>query len=183
MVKARDNFWLRIHRYKNNSLKFTPRTESLRQKTSKNMIAYIQDMQRALAGRDQALERKERELQQTREQLQASEQLVAEFQHNLLQRDKSVTNHPTMPQNTGRSPEQQPQGTSSVRQLTQQQSVGYPPQPQQSIASAYPPPIQQNIGYQQQPPVQQNITNNNHQYNKALDTNRNLCYSRSHHHH
>ena len=52
---------------------------------------HLEQQQHAIASRDLALEREERELQQTREQLRGSEQIASEHQRSLQEKDKSVT--------------------------------------------------------------------------------------------
>ena len=50
----------------------------------------LQECQHTIARREHVVEMKERELQQTEGQLQASVQLVSEFQQSLLQKDKTI---------------------------------------------------------------------------------------------
>ena len=83
----------------------------------------LQECQHTIASREHAVEMKERELQQTQGQLQASEQLVSEFQQSLQQKDKTIIDlQQTISADERRKKELEQQDTAS-RDQPQQKSV------------------------------------------------------------
>ena len=79
----------------------------------------LQECQHTIASRDHAVEMKERELQQTQGQLQASEQLVSEFQ----QKDKTITDLQQTISAHERKIQQLEQQDTASRDQPQQKSV------------------------------------------------------------
>ena len=67
------------------------RRHQLRSAELEDTVDDQRQLQHTIATREYALETKERKLQQTREQLRGSEQLVSEFQESLQQKDNAIT--------------------------------------------------------------------------------------------
>ena len=89
----------------------------------------LQEKEEAIAIQSQALEKKERDLLHTGEQLRASEKLVSEFQQSLEQKDKTIANlQQTILAHERKIHELEQQDTASGPNLPQQQPVTTPAQ-------------------------------------------------------
>ena len=86
----------------------------------------LQECQHTIARREHVVEMKERELQQTEGQLQASVQLVSEFQQSLLQKDKTINDLQKTILAHEREIQQLEHQTTASRDQPQQQAVIIP---------------------------------------------------------